>query len=1234
MIKKFLTYSLVVTTMVWSVGLLATPLAVGAAVSGDLIKLSCSSGADVNDPCRAVYYLGADGKRYVFPNEKTYSTWYSDFSGVTEVSSTEMSSYAIGGNATYRPGVKMVKITTDPKVYAVGANGSLMWVTDGSIAEALYGAGWTSMIEDVPDAFFVNYSIGSDINTAGDFDKTAQTDAAPTINDDKNLAGGGDGGTVSTGTSLTVALASDTPATGLLVGRSINNVFTKVNLTASADGDIVVDQIVIRRAGVVASDASFSSIALIDAGTDTRIGNTKSVNSEHKAVFNKDFTVPAGTTMTIEIVGNFGDLGNYAGELPILELESVTLNGSAAVVGSLPIAGNYQNLNGSITIGTLSISDGSNNPDASTQKIGITNYIVSGFKMVANSVEDFTVKQITFDQNGTAGDGDVSNLDLVIDDVVVATVSEPKSGKVTFNLSANPVVVKKGKTVQVDLQLDIVDGSDRTIDFGLEDESDVRGVGSLYSAEVKVADGGAGATADAEPFWAAPNTMIGKGALTISAATLVASNIPEDIDQVTLGKFEFEATGEAVEITVLPIAFTITTSTGELATDSTLDLTNVTVYDSNGKIVAGPVDPVLKFYDVAGVTQTVLLVATSTDSITVPVGVNIYTIKADIDSDFGTGDTIVTRINPSQVTAKGEITGLSITNLTASDESSATMTVQSAQLSISVSALPTANTVVAGVKQHTFANIVLGAQSSGEDVKITKILVAIHTNNLAKPSETSNWSIYDGSTKLSTTNAPSDGPAAKTTNDEEATSTFTFTTPLVITKGTSKTLTVKADIKTSATNGTISVGVTDTTSNTATITAKGKDSALTATITLSASDGNAQTITSTGNLTITQHGDTPDAGYMPGDTDGVTLTTLLIEAQYEDINIEKIYFTGTAVNSGGWDQIDAFHVYNGGTLVGSPTVTSTDSAGDTVLLDITNNPIVVPKGEVITLILKADTATVNYKNNSKGASLQSIAVKINAGGDVTAKGAESGDTVSATLSNATGNTQYLVRTMPTITLDETGGSIAGGSISGSILHEFTVSANSAADLGVLSVSYLISTTTATISNVFLFQGGAKVATATTTDISASKAIYTFILTTDGAQVNSAENNVLPAKAIITKGSSRTYQLKADVECNTVNCNAGSNATGGTISVKFLGDGSAVTTSPVAADSFTGDFVDGSTHDLAYEYSFLWTDFWRTPTTKRSSTTATVTEQWLNGYLVQQANGNDLEATSSGANWVK
>src|SRR3989338_9026877 len=133
-LKKLVTYTTVVTTIIWSVGLLATPMALFAATSGDLIKLQCATGAEVNDPCKAVYYLGADGKRYVFPNEKTYKTWYSSFSGVMVVSSTEMSSYPIGGNVTYRPGVKLVKIQTDPKVYAVDQNGTLRWVKTAEAA--------------------------------------------------------------------------------------------------------------------------------------------------------------------------------------------------------------------------------------------------------------------------------------------------------------------------------------------------------------------------------------------------------------------------------------------------------------------------------------------------------------------------------------------------------------------------------------------------------------------------------------------------------------------------------------------------------------------------------------------------------------------------------------------------------------------------------------------------------------------------------------------------------------------------------------------------------------------------------------------------------------------------------------------------------------------------------------------------------------------------------------------
>lgn len=126
-------------------------------VSGTRVKIASS---------KAVYYCGADGKRNVFPNDKTYYTWYPNFSGVTTVSDEALAALPLGGNVTYRPGVKMVKIQSDPKVYAVDVRGTLRWVTSPEVAASLYGEDWMKKIEDVSDAFFINYKIGEPITRA------------------------------------------------------------------------------------------------------------------------------------------------------------------------------------------------------------------------------------------------------------------------------------------------------------------------------------------------------------------------------------------------------------------------------------------------------------------------------------------------------------------------------------------------------------------------------------------------------------------------------------------------------------------------------------------------------------------------------------------------------------------------------------------------------------------------------------------------------------------------------------------------------------------------------------------------------------------------------------------------------------------------------------------------------------------------------------------------------------
>ena len=146
-------------------------------VSGDLIKGSMA----------AVYYFGADGKRYVFPNNKCYNTWYADFSKVKKISDADLAEIEIGGNVTYRPGAKMIKAQSSNKVYAVDKSGVRRWVSSTDTAKAIYGVAWNKQIDDVPDAFWVNYKAGNDIVSAGDFDALAAKAASPDINTDKDL---------------------------------------------------------------------------------------------------------------------------------------------------------------------------------------------------------------------------------------------------------------------------------------------------------------------------------------------------------------------------------------------------------------------------------------------------------------------------------------------------------------------------------------------------------------------------------------------------------------------------------------------------------------------------------------------------------------------------------------------------------------------------------------------------------------------------------------------------------------------------------------------------------------------------------------------------------------------------------------------------------------------------------------------------------------------------------------
>lgn len=119
-------------------------------VDGDLF-MSASAGKG-----GTVYYY-ANSKKYPFPNEKVYLSWYPDFKSVIikKIAAVDVGDVAWGTNVRYRPGTRMIKVPDDLKVYAVTTGGKACWVKDEDVAKKFYGATWNKKIDDLLASLFV-----------------------------------------------------------------------------------------------------------------------------------------------------------------------------------------------------------------------------------------------------------------------------------------------------------------------------------------------------------------------------------------------------------------------------------------------------------------------------------------------------------------------------------------------------------------------------------------------------------------------------------------------------------------------------------------------------------------------------------------------------------------------------------------------------------------------------------------------------------------------------------------------------------------------------------------------------------------------------------------------------------------------------------------------------------------------------------------------------------------------
>ncbi len=678
--RRVLTMGVVGATIVWSIGLatLVSPLSGEAAAAGDLIKGSLP----------AVYYNGGDGKRYVFPNEKTFKTWYADFSSVKSLSDAEIAAIPIGGNVVYRGGTRLVKIQSDPKVYAVEPSGKLRWVESEAVASALYGSGWATRVDDVPDVFFSDYTPSASLSSAAAYpagsllkntgsadtylinaggkkqkldaagmsanrywdkyvietsqnlsvyaDGSAITGADATLSDASQKGGTGTGATPTAG-GLMVSLASDTPASTTIPRGAAGVPMLAFELSASG-GAATVSSLVLKRYGAGAP-GDITAVYLYEDGSRLTDGRSITAATNEVTFSGLNLSLADGGKKKLWAKADIATTAGAAVHGFQVAAATKVGAGGSTVNGSFPVSGNQMSV-AQATAGTITISRSGTiaNPTVGQKDVEIGRFTL------AVGTEAATLKNLTLTLEGSIRTSDISNFTLWQSSTKLATTASITGRNlVVFNLDSG-YSMPDGTTRVFSVRADLTGDANRTVGLRLSESADLLATGTNFGFGLTVTAGGYnGGTALAAASGTCAATTDDCSFSTLQGATLTlafngptASNIAVNSQDKVLMNFSMTA---QQQVTVRDLQVTITCVTGADCDNDTNDnggllrlateqnVKDVKVVKEDGTLLMGPQELVLTGADDA---QTL----SYTEDFTLTAGQTLnLKVTADIDND-------------------------------------------------------------------------------------------------------------------------------------------------------------------------------------------------------------------------------------------------------------------------------------------------------------------------------------------------------------------------------------------------------------------------------------------------------------------------------------------------------------------------------------------------------------------------------------------------------------------------
>lgn len=746
--KRALSVAVAATTMLFSVGAgLLQPSVAAAASAGDLIKGTSLS---------AVYYYGYDGMRYTFPNEKTYMTWYSDFSGVTTISDVALADLSLAGNVVYRPGSYWVKIQSNNKVYAVSTNGDLHWIESEAVASAYAGSSWASRVQDIPDIFFSDYSEKTSLMTASAFEGmlfvdggnyyvaksgakqmvssagrsanglqtaffltgtgidssslTAGTDitssvsslvdAAQTVTDSPSVTGG-----------VSISLASSTAAAATVPDEASGINVATFKITAGDAASIDVMNVALM--GLAATATVASGGVYLYEGSE-RLTDGKSFNSSTREAsfgsLNLDFA--AGETRYISVVVDMGS-NDLSTTFSVGLSSSADIEASGTVSGTFPISGSTMSvINSAVGIVTITDTGSLTNP-----VLGEQDATISKFKLAVDSTEDVSLDHITLKIGGTSGSTDHSDFQLYQSTTWLAAGTNIGNDLVLFDL-ATPFSIDKGADRTFTVTADIGGSAAETITVYLDNSADLYVVGNDYGFGTGVVRTGFDGTSGN-----LSTTTIQGGDLTASFSGPSATDVSDTTQNFSL----FEGTlvaDRAMTITAMPMSLTAGSTTNLMSQP----ISDIRIVDADtGALLMGPLD--LATSSSSDTTQALAF----TDDFDMTAGeVLNFKVTADMETPSAASQTFTLTMDLTSGLTAEDSNGDSITSvIPTTDLAGNAQTVVVSGLTVTLASTPVGTkTYVRGTTDVTMASFNFAAANGGA-IEVTDFspIIAVNENN-------------------------------------------------------------------------------------------------------------------------------------------------------------------------------------------------------------------------------------------------------------------------------------------------------------------------------------------------------------------------------------------------------------------------------------------------------------------------------------------------------------------------